>query len=330
MLRPAVVVAGSAVLALLTALVVSVVDPTAAAAPAPAPVPSTAGRDGGPQLEAETRALRELADREIGTALKGRRVLVVTTPDVSLDAVGRLTDVLADADAVVSGTVALTAEYGSAARGNELEDVAVGLVPPRTSLPRTRTASTVAAAILARSLVAPSARAAGDVADDAAALLAGLADAGFVSVDGRPQNGATLAVVLSDGTPTPGANGSRARDQAVVDLVAALDARSAGAVLASVDRRSGRAMDGDVAGAVAAVRAVRAATKGKGPTPAPAKGKRDPAVTGVSTVDGAGTTAGAVTVVLALREQVARKAGDYGRGTGATALLPPPPGGVAP
>jgi hypothetical protein len=192
------------------------------------------------RLDLEGQAVRELGARLLGTSLKGRRVLLVTTPGVGAATLATTTEVLTTAGARVSGTMALTAEYGVAARANELENLAVSLVAPATTLPRTRTPTTVTAAVISRALVADRERAAGDAAEAAAALLAGLDDAGFATTTGQAQQGATLAVVLVGTKQSPEAT------RAVVDLAAALDARGAGAVLAGlalVEQIGGRSGD---------------------------------------------------------------------------------------
>jgi hypothetical protein len=307
-MRPGLLVSTGAALAAVTAVVVSGIDaPPERAEPRPAAPPVV---DSGVQtrLDREGQAVRELGARLLGTSLKGRRVLLVTAPGVDAGTLATTTEVLTTAGARVSGTVALSAEYGARERANELENLAVSLVAPATTLPRTRTPTTVSAAVLARALVADRERTAGDVTDDAAALLAGLDDAGFATTTGSAHQGATLAVVIVGQRQSPEAT------QAAVDLAAALDARGAGAVLAGPEAAGG------TGGALALVRTARprAAPVARDPRARAAT----PTVAGLSTVDSADSSAGAVAVALALVEQVAGRAGDYGRADGASATLP--------
>jgi copper transport outer membrane protein MctB len=257
-----------------------------------------AERDG---LAAGQRASDEFA-RRVGPAavrglLRGSSVTLVTSgvDPTDRDAVLAL---LQQAGATVGGEVALTPAVGDPARGDQLRELTAELLPTGAQLPAATDTGSLVGGLLGGIVLAPTGQPQGQpiAPQQADAVLAGLAAAGFVAPGPRPQPG-NVVLVLTGGA----LQGVDAGDAAAViaRLAAQLDRVGGGAVLA------GRTGSADATGPVGVARA-------------------DPGVVQrVSTVDDLQTGAGQVSAVLALREQLDGRAGSYG--TSATAT-----GGAAP
>ncbi|GAA5125293.1 copper transporter [Pseudonocardia adelaidensis] len=252
-------------------------------------------------LAAGQRASDEFA-RRVGPAavrglLQGSSVTLVTTgaDPADRDAVVAL---LQQAGATVGGEVALTPAVGDPARGDQLRELTAQLLPTGAQLPAATDTGSLVGGLLSGVVLAPTGQQPGQpiTAQQADAVLAGLAAAGFVAPGTRPQPG-NVVLVLTGGA----LQGLDAGDAAAVvaRLAAQLDHAGGGTVLA------GRTGSADATGAVGVARA-------------------DPGVVQrVSTVDDVQTGAGQVSAVLALREQLDGRSGSYG--TSATAT-----GGAAP
>lgn len=241
----------------------------------------TAERDA---LAASQRASDEFAQR-VGPAavrgtLTGQTVVLITSGADPADR-NAVVALLGQSGAKVTGEVALTDAVGDPARADQLRQLTAQLLPTGAQLPAASDTGSLAGGLLGGVLLAK----AGTTPDQERAVLSGLAGAGFVA-PGDPPAQANLALVLTGGALT----GVDASDAAAVTarLAAQLDRAGGGAVLA------GRAGSSDATGAVGVARA-------------------DPTVTGaMSTVDDLQTGAGQVSAVLALREQVDGRAGQYG------------------
>jgi hypothetical protein len=257
-----------------------------------------AERDG---LAAGQRASDEFA-RRVGPAavrglLTGRTVTLVTSgaDPADRDAVVAL---LQQAGAAVGGEVALTPAVGDPARGDQLRELTAQLLPTGAQLPAAADTGSLVGGLLGGIVLAPAGQQPGQpiTPQQADAVLAGLAAAGFVAPGQRPQPG-NVVLVLTGGA----LQGVDAGDAAAVvaRLAAQLDRVGGGAVLA------GRTGSADATGAVGVARA-------------------DPGIVQrMSTVDDVQTGAGQVSAVLALREQLDGRAGSYGTSGTAT-------GGAAP
>ncbi|TQM37146.1 copper transporter [Pseudonocardia cypriaca] len=257
-----------------------------------------AERDG---LAAGQRASDEFA-RRVGPAavrglLRGSTVTLVTSgaDPADRDAVLAL---LQQAGAAVGGEVALTPAVGDPARGDQLRALTAELLPTGAQLPAATDTGSLVGGLLGGIVLAPAGQQGVQpiAAQQADAVLAGLAAAGFVAPGQRPQPG-NVVLVLTGGA----LQGVDAADAAAVTarLAAQLDLAGGGAVLA------GRTGSADATGAVGVARA-------------------EPGIVErISTVDDVQTGAGQVSAVLALREQLDGRAGSYG--TSATAT-----GGAAP
>jgi outer membrane murein-binding lipoprotein Lpp len=247
-------------------------------------------------LAAAQRASDEFARRTGPAAvrglLQGRTVTVVTSgaDPADRDAVRAL---LEHAGAVAGGEVALTPAVGDPARGDQLRALTAELLPTGAQLPAAADTGSLVGGLLGGVVLAPTGQQPGQAitAQQADAVLAGLAAAGFVVPGPRPAPGHAV-LVLTGGALA----GVDAGDAAAVlaRLAAQLDRAGGGAVLA------GRSGSAEATGAVGVARA-------------------DPGVVQrVSTVDDVDTGAGQVSSVLALREQLDGRAGSYGTAATAT------------
>lgn len=211
---------------------------------------------------------------------------------VDVEAVIRL---IGQAGGTVTGTLTLTDAVSDVAHSAQLNELAARLLPAGAQLPAASDTGSLAGGLLGSVLTVPTGQAAVG-ADQASAVYAALAEAGFVTAGSAPSS-ANLVVVLTGGAR----EGVDAGDSAAViaRLAAQLDRSGAGAVLA------GRAGSASATGPVGVARAL-------GDT-----------VAGLSTVDDIQTGAGRVATVLALREQLDGKAGNYGSAANARAGAAP-------
>ena len=235
--------------------------------------------------------------------LKGRTVVVVAAPGADKSLVRRTASDLKLAGATVTGTLSLTAVYVDPGKAQSpLEDLALRLVPPGVQFTPTANAIARVGTVLARSTVTAAAKPPATIDQKAAEVIAGLDELGALKLRGDPGRLAELAVVVAG----PRAHGNQAvtgaRD-ALLGLVAALDNGSHGVVVVgSVDSALPDRL----------IAQVRTSAETRNP----------------STVDTGGSVGGDLATVLALAEQAAGRAGDYGRGAGAATLLPDLAGGV--
>jgi hypothetical protein len=252
-----------------------------------------AERDG---LAAGQRASDEFARRVGPAAVRGllqdRSITLVTSGADAADRDAVLA-LLQQAGATVGGEVALTPAVGDPARADQLRELTAQLLPTGAQLPAATDTGSLVGGLLGGIVLAGGQPIAAQQAD---AVLAGLAAAGFVAPGQRPQPG--NAVLVLTGGALQGVDGGDAA-AVIARLAAQLDRTGGAAVLA------GRAGSADATGAVGVARA-------------------DPGILErVSTVDDVQSGAGQVSAVLALREQLDGRAGSYG--TSATAT-----GGAAP
>jgi outer membrane murein-binding lipoprotein Lpp len=265
------------------------------------------------QLRAELDAADEfavtVAPRLVQGTLTDRDVLLVTTPETPPDLAERLTPVLRAAGAQVTGTLQLLPALSDRSSRVLVEDLVAQVVPAGVELPEGEPVER-ATAELAAALVRPRAGKGVDPAE-AQAVVSAFEEAELVRFDatGEVLEQADLAVVLTgERAQAPAADGPAAdgravdleqswseQQQALLGLVRELDARSDGAVAAGPLGSAGDA------GLLQLLRA-------------------EPAVArAVSSVDNADRGAGLVAVVLALAQP---RAGQFGAGEGATAVLP--------
>lgn len=217
--------------------------------------------------------------------LSGRSVLLVRTPSASVQTVKAVRADLLGAGASIAGELSIGASYLDPRQAAApLEDLALRLVPPKVTFVDGATPIERVSTVLARSTVATELPE--DPDQDAAQVIAGLAELGAVHLSGTPGRLASLAVVVTG-------NEKASAEDAVLSLVTALDAGSAGAVLV-----------------------------GPGARPVTVRWARARGIGGASSVDSGDTLAGRTAAVLALVEQVAGGKGSYGIGAGAVGVLP--------
>ncbi|MDQ3761735.1 MAG: copper transporter [Actinomycetota bacterium] len=258
-------------------------------------------------LQAERNVLRaRLADadvfgagvgpRVVSGTLRGRSVVLVTTADANPADRDALTGLLSSAGATVTGELQLTDAFTDPSRSDQLSELSTRLLPAGLRLPIASDAGTLAGGLLSSLLlINPSNGKAQATPDETTAVLAGLGDGGFVRVGPHVQP-AQLVVVLTGGASSGNSSGDRAG--ILARFATQLDRASAGAVLA------GRPGSADGNGPIGVVRADTAAASV------------------LSTVDDVSTAAGRVVTVLALAEQAQGRAGRYGTGGNAQAVVP--------
>jgi hypothetical protein len=270
--------------------------------------------------------ISDMQDQYLAGQLEGRSVALVTLPGAEADDVRPLTQAVTDAGGRVTGRIDLREAWADPASRSARDAAIANLranaggtsgtpTATRTTSPSPTASGTpgsaadrAAAEMLARALVTNEATPAERPDETSRTLLDGLARAGLLDVNGETPGRANAVILLAPGVatavqggvvPTPSPSPSPDGTPAWLSLASVLDADSSGAVVV------GPASSATTGGILAAVRA------------------QQPLAGAVSTVDTGGTSMGAVTTVLALREQQQGNAGSYGFGAGAKADLPP-------
>jgi hypothetical protein len=250
--------------------------------------------------------------------LAGQRVVLVNAPGAPGSVVSGLTSALRLAGATVTGQVNLQPKLLDASQSNQnfLAQLAVQLSPAGAQPPNgtglQQAAKLLGSAILTKSGTAGST--AGGAAGGATstkspasgqAVLASYAQAGLIN--GQPSVPATLAVVITPGSPPAGGDSDPA-NQGLITLAQQLNSAGLGTVMA-----------GSAAGSVtgSAIDALRATSAGGV----------------ISSVDNADTTTGQIVAAWALQLALTgHKAGSYGVDPGNTGAVPsaaPVPSGAA-
>ncbi|MGL5866003.1 MAG: copper transporter [Dermatophilaceae bacterium] len=240
----------------------------------------------------------------LGDALRGRTVALVVLPGVESQFVENTTETLGSAGARLVSTTTMSDEWVSADPDTtSARDAAVGGVARSAKVDLTDPGPLSAQDLLLGALLTrPDAPGTALEASVARTGLETLADAGLLSLESDTSEPAELVVVLSGALPPAEGEGATRAAGRWVDLAIALDARSAGTVVA-----------GDVAtedsgvSVLATLRDTAAATDE------------------VSTVDDVGDPMGQASVVHGLTEQAAGRVGQYGLGPGADAPYAPLP-----
>ncbi|MEO6881147.1 MAG: copper transporter [Mycobacteriaceae bacterium] len=230
-------------------------------------------------------AIAPLALRDV---LAKRTVLVVTGPDADAGARDAIVKLVAEAGATVTGQVSLTASFVNPSNADQLRSTVTNVIPAGVQLPTgTVDAGSLAGSLLGSVLLLNAKTAQPQsTPEELTVALKALQAGGFLGQSVAEVKPAQLAVVLTGGAVTGDGAGDRAAS--VARFAAALDRSGAGAVLAGT---SGSA-DGN--GSVGVARADNDISSA------------------LSTVDNVGTSAGQITTVLALKEQLDGKAGRYG------------------
>jgi Copper transport outer membrane protein, MctB len=255
-------------------------------------------------LEAQSNGLRaRLADANIFSAavapravagtLRGRTVVLVTTADADPADRDAVTALLGNAGAAVTGELQLTQAFTDPSRSDQLSELTTRLLPAGLRLPTAPDAGTLAGGLLGSVLLTnPQSGKAQATPAETTAVIAGLGDGGFIRT-GQQVRPAQLVVVLTGGASSGDGSGDRAG--ILARFATQLDRSGLGAVLA------GRPGSAEGNGPIGVVRA---------------------ATSVLSTVDDVSTAAGQVVTVLALAEQAEGRAGRYGTGGNAQAVVP--------
>ncbi|MEV6648876.1 copper transporter [Amycolatopsis sp. NPDC051371] len=258
-------------------------------------------------LEAQRNALNaRLADADafagsmgpkiVAGALDKRSVVLVTTEDARPADRDALKQLIGQSGASVTGEVQLTAAFADPEKADQLRDVVTRLQPAGSKFPTAGDSGTLAGALLGSVLLLDKTTAKPQSSgEELAAAIGGLTDGGFVKA-GQEVKPAQLAIVLTGAQATGDSAGDRAAT--IARFATQLDRSGAGTVLA------GDAGSAEGTGALGVVRADTSATSI------------------LSTVDNVDSSAGRVSTVLALKEQLDGGAGRYGIAGNATAPAP--------
>jgi copper transport outer membrane protein MctB len=234
--------------------------------------------------------------RVVNGVLRARTVVLVTTADATPADRDALTGLLSSAGATVTGELQLTDAFTDPSRSDQLSELSTRLLPAGLRLPTASDAGTLAGGLLGSLLLINQHNGKAQATPaETAAVLAGLGDGGFVRVGPRVLP-AQLVVVLTGGAGRANSSGDRAG--ILARFATQLARTGAGAVLA------GRPGSAEGNGPIGVVRADTAAASV------------------LSTVDDVSTAAGRVATVLALAEQAQGRAGRYGTGGNAQAVVP--------
>jgi Copper transport outer membrane protein, MctB len=244
--------------------------------------------------------------------LPGQRLLIVTEPGASAAAVAGISTAATDAEAIITGQIALQPKFfdTSATTQDSLNqttldlDRSVNVALTSTESYQQQATQLIASEILAKSAgsVQPSSSASAGTQpnSDAQSVLAAYAQAGFLNTTGQPASQASLVVVVTPQTVPPGGSADQL-DQVLVPVVSELAAQSSATVVAGTQAGSGAGSP------IAVLRSNNIANQ-------------------VSTVDDADLVYGQTVVIQALSAMLAGgKAASYGfAANGASAVAPSP------
>ncbi len=229
-----------------------------------------------------------------GTLPKSNVVLITTA---SADPADRdaVLSLLNRAGATVTAQIQLTNDFSDPARADELRSIAATTLPTGVTLPEVPQAGAIAGGLLGSVLIAPAGGAAPASAEQAAAVLAALTSAGFITVTGTPVAGQSV-VVLTGAEVTGGSEADKAA--AAAYLANQLGQTATGVVVAG---RTGSEGETGTVGVIRSDTALSAT---------------------VTTVDNVDTASGRIAAVLGLVEQNGGGVGRYGFGDNAQAQVP--------
>lgn len=228
----------------------------------------------------------------LGSALSGRTVSLVVLPGADRGGLRALRDEIVAAKGSVVSTVTLTRDVLDPANRQLADGLAQRVLKDNTTGGDGTESYQLLGTALARSFLVAGDRTA-ERDGDAEGIQAAFEEAGLIKVNGPVERRAQLTLVVA-GEPAEQAPGGQA--DVAAEIIAALDARAAGAVVA------GPSASADT-GVVAAVRHSSAGST-------------------VSSVDALDLPAGRVVTVLALAEQARGGVGQYGMGASAESAAP--------
>ncbi|GAA2590584.1 copper transporter [Actinomadura fulvescens] len=251
------------------------------------------------QLKGGQQFAQVLGPQTVAERLKGQSVVFVETPGAASDALERLSELARQAGAAVTGRVTIQKKFLDDNEKNTVDELAGQLTPEGMTFPGDADPYDKAAAVLASAITTRDATKAGREDTSGGAILSGFKQRGYVTTSGKPGQHATLAVVMAPSTPYTG-TGGESDNEALLSLATALDAAGRGTALGGPNTAAQKS-----GGLIAALRGSDAEKN-------------------VSSVDVADQPSGQVVMILALQQELAGKAGQFGIGPDAGGYLPSP------
>jgi hypothetical protein len=256
---------------------------------------TTSNQDLTARVDSDEKFAGSVGALTVRGTLPNTNVVLITTATADPTDRDAVLSLLARAGATVTAQIQLTNDFSDPARADELRTLATTTLPTGVTLPEVPQAGAIAGGLLGSVLIAPAGGAAAASPEQAAAVLAALTSAGFVTVTGTPVAG--QSVVILTGAEATG--GSEADKAGAVAYFANQLGQSATGVLVA-----GRTGSADPTGTVGVIR---------GDTALSAT---------VTTVDNVDTSSGRVAAVLGLVEQNGGGVGRYGLAENAQAQVP--------
>jgi hypothetical protein len=259
------------------------------------------------QVGADQQVISAAEPVTLKSLLTGDKIVLITEPGASSDVISGIQKAAGYAGATITGTIALQTKFNDTSGGTEAtlnnldgqiaqnDTTTLGTPSDSQTANQQQAAQLLAGAVVTRSATTAS----GLTLTEAQTLLTDFGQAGFISVSGQPQAGATLAVIVTpDSVPSDGSSDSA--NQVLVAVAQEFASASAATIVTGNT-------SGDGSGSAMSV--LRAAS-----------------VSGqVSTIDNADTASGQVAAIWALNKQVnGQKAGAYGVQAGASSGGPSP------
>lgn len=254
--------------------------------------------DLGERLSSNNEFVRAMAPRIVANKLKGKSVLIVTTPGTDGEITNQVTDMVEQAGGTKAGQIDLLDGYLDQRRATELHDYATASIPKGFELEETDDPGKLFGGLLA--LVLMQKDGGQEPVPNATDRLQALAGIPKLSVmDMKLSDETVLAdcAIVVDTEPETGDN-PEAQIDMITQLVDELQDRGDAAILAGTVQTTG------ADGAIHGIRD-NGATAGK-----------------LSTVDNVDSAVGQVSTVLALRDRVDGEVGQYGVGADADETSP--------
>jgi len=258
---------------------------------------STANEDLTGRVEADENFAGAVGALTVRGTLPSTNVVLITTAaadPADRDAVLSLLD---RAGATVTAQIQVTNDFSDPARADELRTLAATTLPTGATLPEVPQVGAIAGGLLGSVLTAPAGGAAVASPEQAAAVLAALTSAGFITVTGTPVAGQSV-VILTGAEATGGSESDKAAAVAYLAGQLAQNPNVSGVVVA------GSGGSDQSTGTVGVIRADTALSAA------------------VTTVDNVDSASGRIATVLGLVEQNGGGVGRYGFGADAQAQVP--------
>src|SRR5690606_29859825 len=175
------------------------------------------------QVNGQEQFARALSPQIVADRLKGQSVVIVEAPGAGNDSIERLTELVKDAGAAVTGRVTIQKKLLDDDQRMTVDELATQLKADDVEFPDGANAYDKAGAVLAAALVTKDPRESGREDAAGGAVLNGFKEAGYITSTGRPGRHATLAVLIGPATPYAYEGGGD-DNKALISLASALDA----------------------------------------------------------------------------------------------------------